>query len=71
MIKLTRREKQVCDLLVLGNTNKEVAMSLGLSWRTVDDYRHSIFEKYGVSRMVHLVRKVYRLDQPSHMQAAE
>jgi len=72
MIKLTPREKQVRDLLLMGNTNKEVALSLGLSWRTVDDHRHHVLKKYQVRGVVNLVRKVYGLGAPpSQMQAAQ
>jgi len=72
MINLTPRERQVCDLLVLGKTNKEIGTELGISWRTVDDFRHSVFGKYSVHSVVHLVRTVYGLGAPpSHMQAAE
>ena len=72
MIKLTPRERQVCDLLVLGKTNKEVARDLGLSWRTVDSHRHRVFVKYQVPGVPLLIRKVYGLGAPpSQMQAAQ
>jgi len=72
MTNLTPRERQVCDLLVLGKTSKEVARDLGLSWRTVDDHRHQIFVKYEVVGIPLLIRKVYGLGAPpSQMQAAE
>ena len=56
---LTRREKQVCDMVVRGCTSMEIAMSLGISHRTVDDHRKQILKKHGVRNAVELVRAVY------------
>jgi|GEM_PF-3507372 len=45
---LTPREHEVLRQLAQGLTNKEVAQLLGLSPRTVEDYRKRIMEKLGV-----------------------
>lgn len=42
---LTRREREVFDLLVKGHTTKSVAQALALSPRTIEDYRAQIFLK--------------------------
>ena len=57
--KLTRRERQVCDHIVRGQENKEIAMSLGISPRTVEDHRRELMRKSGAHNVVQLVRFVY------------
>ena len=53
---LTPREKEVLDLVLVGNTSKEVAHTLGISTSTVDNHRMRILEKTGVSSMLELAR---------------
>ena len=60
---LTHREQQVCDMVVRGLTSMEIAMSLGISHRTVDDHRKQILAKYKVRNAVELVRAVYRIGE--------
>lgn len=59
MTALSAREQQICDKVVLGWTGREIAMSLGISHRTVEDHRTHILHKYGVRNVVELVRSVY------------
>lgn len=59
---LTTRERQIASLLVLGWTNTQIAMSLGISRRTVEDHRASVMKKRGVDNVVKLVRLEYGLD---------
>lgn len=47
-IRLTKREKDVLDLLVKGNTNKEMAECMFISEKTVKNHLTSIFRKLGV-----------------------
>lgn len=47
-VRLTKREKDVLDLLVKGNTNKEMADSMFISEKTVKNHLTSIFRKLGV-----------------------
>ena len=47
-IRLTKREKDVLDLLVKGNTNKEMADSMFISEKTVKNHLTSIFRKLSV-----------------------
>lgn len=56
---LTDREREVCDLLTQGKTNKEIANQLQISHRTVEWHRASIFAKKGVRNAVELVRSVF------------
>jgi len=56
---LTQREQHVRDRVVRGLTNMEIAMSLGISHRTVEEYRKQVMAKYKVRNAVELVRAVY------------
>lgn len=58
MTPLTRRQSQVCDLLVNGDRNKDIAEKLGIGVRTVEDHRATIYEKLGVRNVAELTRKV-------------
>ena len=42
LMSLTRREREVLDLMLSGKTNKESARILGISYRTVDVHRGAI-----------------------------
>ncbi len=53
---LTRRERQVMDLLILGKPNKAIAYELGISSKTVDFHRTNILDKAGAASVVELVR---------------
>jgi RNA polymerase sigma factor (sigma-70 family) len=57
---LTRREREVLDLVVAGKPNKNVARALGISQRTVEIHRARVMEKMqvrSVSMLVQLVMK--------------
>lgn len=56
---LTSREQTVCDMLTVGKTSKEIAKDLGISHRTVEWHRASIFAKKGVRNAVDLVRTMF------------
>ena len=59
MDDLTRRERQVMDLLILGKSNKAIAYDLGISHKTVDFHRTNLLGKAGVNSVVELVRLVH------------
>ena len=54
--KLTPRELEVLDCIVAGKSNKEVAVKLSISPRTVEFHRAHIMEKVGAKRLPELVR---------------
>lgn len=54
--RLTSREIQILKLLASGNSNKEVALNLGLSARTVEGHRARIMLKLGLHSVSALVR---------------
>ena len=55
---LTASEKEVLRQIVNGETNKAIAFGLGVSVRTVESRRSSIFEKMGVASVAELVQLV-------------
>ena len=54
--RLTPRERQVLDQLVIGNPNKVIAHELGLSPRTVEIHRARVMEKMQARNLSHLIR---------------
>ena len=52
---LSKRETEVAECAVQGNTNKQIAGQLGLSEHTVKNYLFRIFEKLRVSNRIELL----------------
>jgi two-component system, LuxR family, response regulator FixJ len=55
---LTPREREVLALIAASATNKEAALNLGISQRTVEIHRAHIMNKLGAKNSVDLARKV-------------
>lgn len=53
---LTVRERDVLDCLVVGQSNKEIALTLGISPRTVEIHRSRVIEKLQVRNYAELIR---------------
>lgn len=53
-LPLTRREREVYSLLGEGQTSKEIARSLNLSYRTVEVHRARLLKKMGVNNTASL-----------------
>jgi RNA polymerase sigma factor (sigma-70 family) len=53
---LTRREREIMQLVAAGLPNKEIARSLGISHRTVEVHRARVMQKTGVTNLVELSR---------------
>ena len=60
---LTRREREVLDLVVHGKANKVIPGDLKLSQRTVEIHRARVMEKMQASSLAHLVRMVLEVGQ--------
>ncbi|MEL6638252.1 MAG: response regulator transcription factor [Bacteroidota bacterium] len=58
--KLTRREKEVLELICQEKTNGQIAQQLFLSQRTVEGHRRKLIEKTGVKNTAGLVIYAYR-----------
>ena len=57
---LTDREREVAEFLLAGRTNREIAESLRLSPRTVENHRARLMEKLAVRNLPELLRVVGR-----------
>jgi DNA-binding NarL/FixJ family response regulator len=62
--KLSVREQEVAELLVLGQTCREIAEKLGVSVKTIDTHRGHILKKIGVRNNVELTRRAMGLSTP-------
>lgn len=60
---LTKREREVMELVVAGNLNKVIGMKLGISSRTVDIHRANIMRKLNVRTVAELVQNRLALDE--------
>ena len=52
---LTPRERQVFELVVRGKINKQIAVQLGATERTIKAHRHKVMEKMQVQSLAELV----------------
>ena len=59
---LTEREAQVCAAVVEGLSNKEAALALNISPRTVEIYRANVMAKMQAGSLSELVRMFLRSD---------
>lgn len=59
---LTQREKQVLDGVVAGQSNKVIALALGISPRTVEIYRANVMTKMAAQSLSDLVRMVLTVE---------
>ena len=53
---LTRREKEVLELIADGMTNNEIAQKLFISTTTVDTHRKNLLAKFGVNNTASLIK---------------
>ena len=59
IVRLTPREREVMELLVAGQSSKEIAQRFGLSRKTVDVHRAHITAKMEVDSLVDLVNAIH------------
>jgi PAS domain S-box-containing protein len=57
---LTERERQVLVLIADGQSTKQAASNLGISYKTADSHRSRILEKLGVHETASMVRHAIR-----------
>ncbi len=60
VLALTERERQVLVLIAEGNSTKQAATTLGISYKTADSHRSRILEKLGVHETASMVRYAIR-----------
>jgi FixJ family two-component response regulator len=58
LAQLTKRERQVCDLIARGLLNKQIAYELGASENTVKVHRARVMHKLSVDSVAALVRLI-------------
>ena len=59
--KLTPREREVFELVIRGQTNKQVGNALGATERTIKAHRHRVMEKMQVQSLAELVSLAERV----------
>ncbi len=57
---LSKRERQVLALMVAGNSSKQIATALGISFKTAVTHRASIMSKMDVHEIASVVREAIR-----------
>lgn len=57
---LTNRERQILNLIIGGQSNKEIAVHLGISAKTVDRHRTNLMQKLGVHSVAQLIAYALR-----------
>lgn len=55
-VQFTPRENEILQLILDEKTSAKIAQELGISARTVETYRKSIYSKTGVKTVVGLVK---------------
>jgi DNA-binding NarL/FixJ family response regulator len=68
-VPLSRREREVAELVAEGLSNREISSQLRLSQHTVKNYLFQIYGKLGMSSRVDLVLHVRSVDRPSRHEA--
>lgn len=63
LARLTRRERQVCDLVAQGRLNKQIAAELGMSEKTVKVHRAHLMGKLQIDSVAALVWLLSRVQQ--------
>lgn len=58
-VKLTRRETEVCSLLIGGSTNKEIASAIRVKQRTVKFHVSNLLRKFKVKKRVLIVLRCH------------
>jgi DNA-binding NarL/FixJ family response regulator len=61
-VNMTKRERQVIELISDGSTNKEIAQKLHLSTYTVKSHVHNILEKLALNTRVQIARHAHLSD---------
>ena len=61
MSRLTPREREVMELVVNGMLNKQIAATLNISMKTVENHRAHVMEKLGAQSLADLVRMAVSL----------
>ena len=56
-VTLTKREREILDFVLAGNTNKEIAQKLFRTERTIEYHRNRMMRKLGTHNPIELVKR--------------
>ncbi|MGI9516468.1 MAG: response regulator transcription factor [Pirellulaceae bacterium] len=59
LAELSAHEREVLDLMLMGEANKNIAKRLDVSVRTIENRRQKIFEKTEMDSLAQLLRRFY------------
>ena len=59
LVNLTKRERQVAELMAAGTSNRRIAEQLGISTKTLDIHRSHVRKKLQARNAVDVARIVY------------
>lgn len=62
-VRMTKREKQVIELIADGLTNKEIAQKLNLSTYTIKSHVHNILEKLALHTRVQIAKYAHTTEE--------
>lgn len=68
---LSRREKQIAEMLASGATNKEAAWNLSISVKTVSTYKARVLNKLNLKNLAELVRYTLAANNPIKGEGAD
>jgi DNA-binding CsgD family transcriptional regulator len=60
VVKITRREQEILNLVAEGRTSKSMAQLLGLSARTIERHRANLLKKFSLKNSVSLIQTAMR-----------
>ena len=66
LVTLTRREREVMELIVTGKRNQDIAAKLSINIKTVEAHRANVMRKTGVGSLAELVQLVHGAGAPRH-----
>lgn len=61
--RITRRQKDVVKGLILGCTNKEIAVALGTAEQTIKEHIKHLMKKTGTTTRTGILSKLFRLER--------
>lgn len=64
---LTRREREVLELVIAGLTTREIGTRLHISAKTVEKHRAKLLDKFGATSVAGLLREVFRNGYLDHL----
>jgi LuxR family transcriptional regulator of spore coat protein len=62
---LTKREKQVFELLIFNKSTRDIAMELGISEKTIRNHISNVMQKLGVKGRTQAVIELIKLGELS------